>query len=82
MKVELDSKEIKFLEISDNDGRILKSGEREGFNDTFEDSFVDLKTVEVGKKPMISFNKGVYERRKHKIEPVWTELAYKVLKIC
>ena len=81
MKIVLDSKEIGYLVVEKATGRIIESGEAEGQNDTFEDSFIDLETVKVGQAPKISYNKGVYSRRKTPKEPVWAELLYKVLEV-
>lgn len=79
-KVIIDSKEIKYL-IVEPTGRIIESGEKEGENDTFENSFVNMEKLEVGKKINISFNKGIYERRSVPKEAVWVDLLYDVISI-
>lgn len=80
IKVILDSEEIKYFVINAKDGRILESGETEN-HDTWEDTFVKLETVEVGKAPKISFNYGFFTRSCSKKLPVWADLNYKVTKI-
>jgi len=77
IKVILDSEEIKYFIISATDGRIIESGETLN-NDTWEDTFIRVDTIEVGKTPKISFNYGFYTRSCSKKEPVWVNLAYKV----
>lgn len=66
-KVTVDNKEIGYLIIEPTRGRIIESGDR---LDTFQDSFADLKTLIVGEYISLTFNKKVF-----------TELAYKTLKI-
>lgn len=80
IKIVIDSKEIKYF-IVNEDGKITESGEDTGVNDTFEDTFVDMKKLVIGKPPIISYNKGVYSRKTPLREAVWTELNYNVLEI-
>ncbi len=71
----IDNEDIKFFEINSK-GKIVRSGERikrieydskgrkkiryeDG--DTFQDTYVDLKSIKVGECPKISFNKKIYE---------------------
>lgn len=75
VKVYLDSREIDFLIISKETGKIKSSGDINP--DTWEDTYVDLSSVVVGKELVISFNKAFRTRHKNN-EPVWTPLIYKI----
>lgn len=75
IKVHLNSKEIDFLIISKETGKIKSSGDVNP--DTWEDTYVDLNSVVLGKEPVISFNKAFRTRHKNN-EPVWTPLIYKI----
>lgn len=81
MKLILTSKEIKYIIVDNNTGRITESGEEQGKNDTFEETFVDLSSIEIGKPPKISYNKTEYTNRKKPISPVWVDLLYNVTEI-
>lgn len=77
-KVYIDNKEINFFIISADTGKIKSSGDVD--EDTWEDTYVDLETLKVGKEPSICFNKA--HKTKHATkEPVWTDLNYKVTSI-
>lgn len=80
IKVILDNKEIKYFVVSATDGRILESGEAEN-HDTWEDTFIKLESIEVGRAPKISFNYGFYTRSFSKKVPVWVDLAYIVKEV-
>lgn len=79
IKVFIDSKELSYFIINPK-GKIVETGEKiktvkQGITsyecgDTFQDTYIDLKTIEVGVEPSISFNKKVF-----------TKLNYKLLKI-
>lgn len=77
IKVILDNEEIKYFVVSAENGRILESGETEN-QDTWEDTYIDLNSIEVGKAPKISFNYSFFIRTTSKRKPVWTDLLYKV----
>lgn len=80
IKVILDNEEIKYFVVSAENGRILESGETEN-QDTWEDTYVDLNTVEVGRAPKISYNYSFFSRTTSKRKPVWVDLLYKVKSI-
>ena len=65
-KIEIQNKEIQYL-IVNKKGRVIETGEE---FDTFQDTKVDLKSIEVGKRLRITFN-----------NKVWTELNYKTISI-
>ena len=69
MKILIDNNEIQYLIVNER-GKVLESGEEKGL-DTFQDTFVDLSSVKVGKEPRITF------RRK---KDVYTFLNYRVLR--
>lgn len=81
VKVILNSSEINYLVVSLQDGRIIESGESESENNTFEDTYMKVSSIEVGKHPKISYNYGVYTRRSVGKTPVFTELNYVVLAV-
>lgn len=56
VKVFVDNKDIKYMVINGH-GRICETGEIEEESDTFMDTFVDIKSLEVGKKLILTFNK-------------------------
>lgn len=76
VKVTLKSDEIKYFVVNLEDGRIIESGDED--ETTFEDTFVDLNTLEVGRKPLISYNFSLYTRKYPDRKPVWTELNYEI----
>ena len=65
-KIEIQNSEIKYLIVNEK-GRVIETGEE---FDTFQDTKVDLKSIEVGKRLRIIFN-----------NKVWTELNYKITEI-
>lgn len=75
IKVLLDSKEIDYFLLAD-DGKIVESGDE--LPDTWEDTYVDVSTIEVGKKMKISYNFGIYTRKFPDRKPVWEELNYNI----
>ena len=66
MKIEVDNKEIKFINV-DSRGKVINTGEE---IDSFIGATFDLERLEVGKYPILTFNSKVN-----------TKLAYKVIKI-
>ena len=81
VKVKLKNPEINYLIVSLLDGRITESGEDLENQGTFEDTYVKLHTLEVGKKPIISFNYSLYTRKQKTKTPVWTELNYEITEV-
>ena len=65
-KIDIDNKEIKYLIVNER-GRVIETGEE---FDTFQDTKVDLKSIEVGKRLRITFN-----------NKVWAQLNYKTISI-
>lgn len=76
VKLTLKSQEIKYFIVNLEDGRITESGDED--ETTFEDTFIDLKTIEVGKKPLISYNYSLYTRKFPDRAPVWSQLNYEI----
>jgi hypothetical protein len=81
VKIELKNPDIKYLIVSLSNGRIIESGENLENQGTFEDTYLKLDTIEVGKTPTISFNYSVYTKKMKNKTPVWTELNYIITKI-
>lgn len=81
VKLVLNSKEIDFLIVSLQRGRILDSGESEQDRGTFDNTYMDLESICVGKAPRVSFNFDFYTRKTSGKEPVWVDLNYKILSI-
>lgn len=77
-KIYINSKEIEFFIFSEETGKIKSSGDIN--QDTWEDTYLDLNSIVIGKEPVVSFNKAVRTRNKN-IEPVWTPLIYKITSI-
>lgn len=78
-KLNIDNKEINFFIISADTGKIKSSGDIE-MPECWEDTFVDLETLEIGKQPSLCFNKA-HKSRYLDREPKWTDLNYKVTSI-
>lgn len=74
-KLDIDNKEINFFIISAETGKIKSSGDEN--DDTWEDTYIDLNSIEVGKPPSICFNKA-HRTRYTGREPVFTNLNYNV----
>jgi len=77
-RINLDNKEIGFFIVSTETGKIKSSGDIN--DDTWEDTYMDLKTVIVGGIPFISFNKARKARYINR-EPVFIDLNYKITSI-
>lgn len=75
-KILLDNKEIKYF-IINLDGKIIETGDENP--DTWEETFVDMDSIEVGKAPKISYNKSQMQRQGK--TPVWSYLNYTVKSI-
>jgi hypothetical protein len=78
VKLVLNSGEINHLVVSLHDGRIIESGESDAEQNTFENTYVDVSTIEIGKPPKISFNYFLYKRKSVNKTPVWVDLNYNV----
>ena len=59
IKIGLKNKEIKYF-IANERGRILETGESSEDKDTFQDTFIDFKSLEVGEKVKLTFNRKVF----------------------
>lgn len=77
-KIYVDNKEINFFIVSTDTGKIKSSGDID--EDTWEDTYVNLNSIEVGKPPSICFNKA-HRTRHIGREPVFTNLNYNVTSI-
>jgi len=77
-KINVDSKVINFFIVSGETGKIKSSGDID--EDTWEDTYVNLASIQVGKAPSICFNKAHRTRHIGK-EPVWTDLNYVVTSV-
>jgi hypothetical protein len=76
IEIGIDNREINFFLINKSTGKIKNSGD-EVLAETWEDTYVDVNSLLVGKLPSICFNK--FSRIKNsKKEPVWVDLNYKV----
>lgn len=69
-KIDIDCQDIKYFIVNER-GKIIDTGEKDEEKDTFQDTLLDLKTVEIGEYPSITFNRKVF-----------TTLNYKVTDIC
>jgi hypothetical protein len=65
-KIDIDNKEIKYLIVNEK-GRVIETGEE---FDTFQDTKVDLNSIEIGKRLKLTFN-----------NKVWTQLNYKTINV-
>jgi hypothetical protein len=59
VKIDLKNKEIKYFIVNER-GRILETGELSEEKDTFQDTFIDFKSLEVGEKVKLTFNRKVF----------------------
>lgn len=71
MIVYIDSKDIKYLKVNES-GKITRCGLPKSEQD-FENTYLDIKKLEVGKEPVISFNKCVLGDNCN-----WVKLNYKI----
>ena len=65
-KIEIQNSEIKYLIVNEK-GRVIETGEE---FDTFQDTKVDLNSIEIGKRLKLTFN-----------NKVWTQLNYKTINV-
>lgn len=65
-KIDIDNNEIKYLIVNER-GRVIETGEE---FDTFQDTKVDLNSIEIGKRLRLTFN-----------NKVWTQLNYKTINV-
>ena len=59
IKIDLKNKEIKYFIVNER-GRIVDTGEIQEEKDTFQDTFIDFKSLEVGEKVKLTFNRKVF----------------------
>ena len=59
IKIGLKNKEIKYFIVNER-GRIVDTGEIQEEKDTFQDTFIDFKSLEVGEKVKLTFNRKVF----------------------
>lgn len=55
-KITIDSQEIQYFIINER-GKIILTGEKLEEKDTFQDTFIDLKTISIGKCLSLTFNR-------------------------
>ena len=65
-KIDIDNNEIKYLIVNER-GRVIETGKE---FDTFQDTKVDLNSIEIGKRLKLTFN-----------NKVWTQLNYKTINV-
>jgi hypothetical protein len=65
-KIDIENKEIQYLIVNEK-GRVIETGEE---FDTFQDTKVDLNSIEIGKRLKLTFN-----------NKVWTQLNYKTINV-
>lgn len=61
VKIGLKNKEINYFIVNER-GRILDTGESSEEKDTFQDTFIDFKSLEVGEKVKLTFNRSVFTK--------------------
>ena len=59
VKISLKSKEIIYFIVNER-GKIVDTGEIQEEKDTFQDTFIDFKSLEVGEKVKLTFNRKVF----------------------
>ena len=59
VKISLKSKEIVYFIVNER-GKIVDTGEIQEEKDTFQDTFIDFKSLEVGEKVKLTFNRKVF----------------------
>jgi hypothetical protein len=66
-KIDIDNNEIKYLIVNEK-GRVIETGEE---FDTFQDTKVDLNSIEIGKRLKLTFNNKVWTQLNYKTVNVW-----------
>ena len=61
VKISLKSKEIGYFIVNER-GKIVDTGEIQEEKDTFQDTFIDFKSLEVGEKVKLTFNRKVFTK--------------------
>ena len=61
VKISLKNKEINYFIVNER-GRIVDTGEVAEEKDTFQDTFIDFKSLEVGEKVKLTFNRSVFTK--------------------
>ena len=61
VKISLKNKEIKYFIVNER-GKIVDTGEIQEEKDTFQDTFIDFKSLEVGEKVKLTFNRKVFTK--------------------
>ena len=61
VKISLKSKEIVYFIVNER-GKIVDTGEIQEEKDTFQDTFIDFKSLEVGEKVKLTFNRSVFTK--------------------
>lgn len=59
VKISLKNKEINYFIVNER-GRIVDTGEVAEEKDTFQDTLIDFKSLEVGEKVKLTFNRKVF----------------------
>ena len=66
VKISLKNKEIKYFIVNER-GRIVDTGEVSEEKDTFQDTFIDFKSLEVGEKVKLTFNRKVFTKLNYEV---------------
>ena len=61
VKISLKRKEIVYFIVNER-GKIVDTGEIQEEKDTFQDTFIDFKSLEVGEKVKLTFNRKVFTK--------------------
>ena len=67
VKIGLKNKEIGYFIVNER-GRILETGESSEEKDTFQDTFIDFKSLEIGEKVKLTFNRSVFTKLNYETE--------------
>ena len=66
VKISLKSKEIVYFIVNER-GKIVDTGEIQEEKDTFQDTFIDFKSLEVGEKVKLTFNRKVFTKLNYEV---------------
>ena len=66
VKISLKSKEILYFIVNER-GKIVDTGEIQEEKDTFQDTFIDFKSLEVGEKVKLTFNRKVFTKLNYEV---------------
>lgn len=66
VKISLKSKEIGYFIVNER-GKIVDTGEIQEEKDTFQDTFIDFKSLEVGEKVKLTFNRKVFTKLNYEV---------------